>query len=239
LSFAEIIQYADEAEMLSHCVPLFFLPSYDSRPTGIFANGTGALIQAPQARLLVTCAHVLTGFRKFLEREPNGVLAAIFKKGVGWPVLIDLNSLIDEGEGLLDLATFRVPQEWDTGLKQFYRLDLMPPPDIQESRLVTVLGFPGSHRRPSQSKCAFNYSAFGTSVTHVSNTTFLLSNDLRTFDNDGNEIDPIDKGGMSGSPVYLKTPNQLNLCGLLAGESSNGIEVVKAKFLDPSGRLHR
>ena len=80
-----LFDFADEAEMLTHCAPIFFLPRSASLPTSIRTNGTAALIDTGIRRILVTCEHVWSEFLKFRLEYSEARLATVFRYGHGSP----------------------------------------------------------------------------------------------------------------------------------------------------------
>jgi hypothetical protein len=98
-----ICDFADDAKMLSHCAPIFIMPSTAPFFKNVQNNGTAALIDTGSRKLLVTCEHVLSEFLNFRAGNSEAVLVAIFRNGCGLQILLD--SLIDCDEKL-DLAVF-------------------------------------------------------------------------------------------------------------------------------------
>ena len=173
----EFEQFCEEAKMLSHCAPLFFLPDENSGPTGIHANGTATLLDTGKKKLLVTCAHVWTDFSEYRKNKGTGVaLATIFRNGPGKAIVVNPESLIDCGSSLLDMAIFEAyPEKWDMGFKQFHRVYQWPIPKVKVGKPVSFVGFAGAHRTVFLDSCFFDYSMFGSTVTDVSNYQFILA----------------------------------------------------------------
>ena len=239
-----LFDFADEAEMLTHCAPIFFLPRSASLPTSIRTNGTAALIATGIRRILVTCEHVWSEFLKFRLEYSEARLATVFRYGHGSPIQINEALLIDCDEEL-DLAVFDVGVSGEAlGFKAFYKIHRFPVGDPRPRQPISFVGFPGVARRASGVRGQFGYASFGLTVSDVSYSRIILANtDPRILrDNAGNEVPPIDVGGMSGAPAYTRTSSGgFNLVGFVrAGDNSNSdIRLSKASFLRKDGSLFR
>jgi hypothetical protein len=158
--------------------------------------------------------------------------------------MIPDQALIDSEPGI-DLVVFRArPEAWDMGYKEFYRIDRWPIPRAKVHDPIAFIGFPGGGRRTSDRVGNFTYSAFGLSVSDVSDRKLVIagkSNDTRSLcDNDGNAIPPISMGGLSGSPAYVRTGTaQFRLAGFvqMGRASSDDIFLTHASFLNRDGTL--
>jgi hypothetical protein len=220
------------------------LPSNDPLPNTIHGNGTAALIDTGSRRILVTCEHVVSEFRKIRSKNREACLAVVFRNGPGLPLWIEESTIIDSDEKL-DLAVFEANFSEDAlSFKSFYRIDRFPVADPKPRQPISFVGFPGEARRVSEMVGNFGYSSFGLTVTDVSDSLVLLANtDPRLLrDNDGNLVAPIDIGGMSGAPAYTRTNSGgFMLAGFVrAGDNSNtAIRLSKASFLRQDGTLFR
>jgi len=239
-----IFDFADDAKMLTHCTPIFFMPSRTSTPTSIPANGTVALIDTGSRKLLVTCAHVWFDFLKFRATNNDAILLVKFRYGRGPFMGIQDAALVDCDEQL-DLAVFATDLPEDIlGYKTFFKINSFPIADPKPRQPISCVGFPGETRRVSETKMAFGYAVFRLTVSDVSTRMILLANnDLRVLrDNEGRLCSPIDVGGMSGAPAYTRTPSGgFNLSGFVrAGNTSNSdIRLSKASFIRQDGSLLR
>jgi hypothetical protein len=65
-------KYVDEAKMVRHCAPVFFLPTPDCKPSEIDANGTICLLDTGKCSVLVTWYHVLWHVQNALHLSTNG-----------------------------------------------------------------------------------------------------------------------------------------------------------------------
>lgn len=241
----EVAQMVDEAELLTHCAPVFCLPTTIPRAETIHANGTVGLIDTGQKKLLVTCAHVWTEFENFRAKNPSAQLAVIFADGFGHPEYITNERPLDYDQDL-DLAVFEAhPESWNMATKQFYRIDRWPVPKVRQGDLIAFLGFAGVGRHTGPGFGAFNYSFFGLSVTASSDRKVVLDDQTssrKLFDNEGNSIPPMEMGGMSGSPAYVRSRwGTISLAGFVQmGRTSDGmIFLTHAAFLNADGTLQR
>jgi hypothetical protein len=239
-----ISDFTDDAKMLTHCAPIFILPNSVPVPNTIHANGTVALIDTGSRRVLVTCEHVWSYFVNFRIEHKEARFAVVFRNGPGLPIHVDDASLID-CDTELDLAVFDAGLfDEAKGFKEFYRIYRFPVVDPKPRQPISFVGFPGEARRGSEVVGHFGYSSFGLTVSDVSSSLIVLANtDPRILrDNHGNQVPPIDIGGMSGAPAYTRTSSGgFNLVGFVrAGNNSNtDIRLSKASFLREDGKLFR
>jgi len=239
-----VSDFVDDAKMLSHCAPIFIMPSSAPFFKNVQNNGTAALIDTGSRKLLVTCEHVLSEFLNFRAGNSEAVLVAVFRNGCGLQILLD--SLIDHDEKL-DLAVFDASFPKQTlDYKGFYRIHRFPVADPRPRQPISFVGFPGEARRsPTPGILGnFGYASFGLTVSDVSDSLIILANtDPRILrDGAGNVVPPINVGGMSGAPAYTRTSSGgFNLVGFVrAGNNSNtDIRLSKASFLREDGSLFR
>ncbi len=239
-----ISDFTDEARMLTHCTPIFFMPNTTSSPTGIAANGTVALIDTGSRKILVTCAHVWSEFLMFRKENKGAMLSMKFGYGRG-PLTGILDAALIDSDEQLDLAVFATNlSENILGGKRFFQVHRFPIVDPKPHQPISFVGFPGEARRVSETNMQFGYASFGLTVSDVSHTQILLANnDPRLLrDGTGKLTSAIDVGGMSGAPVYVRTASGgFNLAGFVrAGNTSDSdIRLSKASFLGQDGRLIR
>ena len=111
---------------------------------------------------------------------------------------------------------------------------------------IAFIGFPGSARVTTDELGDFRYSAFGLSVSAVSDRKFMITGngpDPGTLeDNDGNIMLPIALGGMSGSPAYTRDKRAgFQLAGFvqMGKKSSDDLFFTLASILNRDGTLRR
>lgn len=239
-----ILDYTDDAKMLSHCTPIFFMPSRTASPASITANGTVALIDTGTRKILVTCAHVWFEFLKFREENNDAILSMKFRYGRG-PLTGLLDAALIDCDEDLDLAVFATGLSDDIlGLKTFFKIHTFPISDPKPRQPISWVGFPGEARRVSETDMNFGYAAFRLTVSDVSYQRIVLANnDPRVLrDGEGKSVPPIDVGGMSGAPAYTRSlSGGFNLAGFVrAGDNSGSdIRLSKASFLRRDGSLLR
>ncbi len=241
----EFEAYVDEAQLIRHCAPVFFLPSPDPTPAGITTNGTVGLIDTGDKELLVTCQHVWAGFQKFKTEHLTARLATVFANGFGHPVTIPESALID-ADAALDLATFEAtPEQWDMGSKEFFKTIRWPIPRARRGNPLIFLGFAGEGRRTSSTFGLFSYSSFTLSVADSSDRKIVVAKGggrHELIGRDGKPMPPMAMGGLSGSPAYvLKGLGCFELAGFVQmGETSaDDIFLTHASFLNRDGTIQR
>jgi hypothetical protein len=240
----DVLEYTDEAMMLRHCAPIFFLPSPASGPSAIASNGTVALLDTGQKKILVTCSHVWEAFQKYRDDTLTGCLCTVFANGPGWPVVIPGEAMIDSDAGL-DLVVFEArPAAWNMGYKEFYRIDQWPIPKAKKDDPVGFIGFPGKARQTGQGIGNFGYASFGLGVSDVSDRGLVIArapnSEGHLVDNDGKELPPLDVGGLSGSPAYVRDRKaRFLLAGFvrMGATTSDDIFLTHAAFLNRDGTL--
>jgi hypothetical protein len=235
---------ADEARLLSHCAPIFFLPSADAKPEAIAKNATVGLIYTGQKKLLVTSAHVWTGFQDYKSENPRASLAVLFVNGPGHPEFLDESFLIDY-DADLDLAVFDTSPKWHVGRKEFYTVFKWPISKAYEGDKIAFLGFAAIGREITHYEGRFSYSSFGLVVTSVSDRKLFIDNSDKenpVLNNFGEVVKKVELGGMSGSPVYvLNAQGNFRLVGFvqMGRTTDNPIFVTHAHFLNKDGTLKR
>ena len=100
----DIDQFIHEATLLHHCAPVFFAPSPTARPPAISANGTVALVDTGQIKLVVTSSHVWDEFEKYKQEVPTACLCSVFASGWGYSVRLPDQPLHIDKE--IDLVVF-------------------------------------------------------------------------------------------------------------------------------------
>jgi hypothetical protein len=242
----ELWDFVDEAAMLQHCAPIFFLPSPTSGPSAIAANGTVALLDTGEKKLLLTCFHVWDEFRNYRQEVPGGCLCAVFNNYLQQPTFIPDEALID-ADADLDLAVFEArPDTWSMGYKRFYRIDRWPIPKAKKGDPIAFVGFPGASRKTDQGIGDFGTAMFGLTVTDVSERKLIIApmpgDEQHLVDNEGRELPPFDVGGLSGTPAYVRDSKaRLLLVGFvqMGRTTSDALFLVHAAFLNRDGSLRR
>jgi hypothetical protein len=241
----DVTWYVDEAKMISHCAPIFFLPHAEARPCDITANGTTALLDTGQRKVLVTCFHVWDEFQIYSDKIPTACLCTIFSNGFRFPIGIPATALIDSDEGL-DLAVIEAtPEIWDMGYKEFYRIERWPIPKAMVGSPIAFVGFPGEARITNEHGGNFQYSAFGVTVAGVSDRKIVIAGKGEPgnlLDNDGNKLPPMLMEGLSGAPAYARDGKaRFLLAGFvqMGKTSSDDLFLTHASVLNRDGTLNK
>jgi hypothetical protein len=234
-------QLVREATLLRHCAPVFFAPSPTARPPAIPANGTAALVDTGQIKLVVTCSHVWDEFQKYKQEVPTACLCSVFANGWGYPVSLPEQPLHIDRE--IDLVVFKaMPGSWNMGCKEFYRIERWPIPKAAVNDKIEFMGFPGKYRETAVYSADFGAFYSEPVVLDVTDRQIVSAGagDHRHLDNDGKEVPPIEMGGLSGSPAYVRdSKGRLSLIGFVQkGRTSSGyLFLTHAAFLRRDGTL--
>lgn len=235
-------EFIDEAKVIRHCAPIFFMSSPEGDPSTICANGTIALLDTGSKKLLVTCAHVWQGFVDYKLSVPTARLCTIFASGFGFPINLG-DEPIDFDDGL-DLAVFEAkPEKWNMGHKEFYRIDRWPIAKAKTKDPITFVGFPGAGRDAKAGLGNFGYASFGMIVSDVSDRKLVIAgrhSDGHLLDNQGNKLPPMSIAGLSGSPAYVRDGKaRFLLAGFvqMGRTSSDDMFLTHAAFLKRDGTL--
>ena len=242
----EIAEFTDDAMMSCHCAPIFFLPSATAPPAGVAANGTIALLDTGQRKILVTCWHVWDEFLAYSQKHPGASLCTVFANGPTWPIVIPAESLIDS-EPSLDLAVFvATPESWNMGWKNFFRINCWPVPKARKGDPISFLGFPGALRDTSRGVGDFGAFVLCATVSDVSHRGLVIArapdSEGHLVDSRGKKLQPLEVGGLSGCPAYVRDAKwRPSLAGFVhMGTKTNAdIFLIHAAFLNPDGTITR
>ncbi len=242
-------------ELLRYCGPIFVAPALDSYPKDLIGNGTYALIDTGEMRLLVTCCHVWDKFQEQHDADNETILAVVV--GEGDSVIAFKNPerhriAINRD---IDLVVFEFEPE---GLgvrhnKTWFKISEWPIPKIANGECIVTLGFPGAWRTTVGTECNFKGVAIPLVVTDTTDRT------LAAFSVEENQSVLSDMkdawGGISGSPAYRLTKDgELQIVGFAKvgplesdspdrkyqsdpGSSLSGLCFAHASFLLQNGEL--
>lgn len=227
-----------EGPMLQHCGPIFF---YQSSPLSVCRNGTFGLVDTGTKKLLVTCAHVWTGYQKLRKKKRNLNLAILV--GTGRPIHLSYDPLhLDEK---LDLATWDMaPLMSEFAHRQFFPISNQRLPPLIPKTVLATIGYMGKGRgrevSPEGANFAYNFS--GMSVSGTDQTATYILADMTTtkrFGRDGNRMRRLKLyGGLSGSPVYLLQPNyKLKLVGFITDCVFGQLKMTHVACLNQDGTV--
>jgi hypothetical protein len=228
---------------------LLFIKGDGRDPSSVTNNGTVSFVDTGGSQLLVTCAHVVSGFRKKKTADPSFTMAVSGSTGQG-VLTIKEEWLVDCGDDKLDLAVFRLPNPLHIQAigKTYFRNDSWPPAKPVEGETVAIVGFPGEHRRVVPGGLEANIGAVCVEVSSVSERCFTLMDVAqdRVMVKMNPELDNFGSlAGMSGSAAYsFDSTGSPHLIGFLfeAGEEGGvhvPIRVAHAAFIKVDGTLDR
>jgi hypothetical protein len=207
-------------------------------------NGTVTLVDFGTGPIAITCAHVISDYRKLLKTNER----ALFQLG---NVEFDpLSQLIAEDKRL-DLATIRltptqakaITREGEIGAC-FFQPVSWPPPSLSEGDFIAFGGFPGRWReRRAFDKLVFpSFSSGACRVASVAEDRFACQFErdywVTAFDIDKRE-DLEDLGGLSGGPAFIHRGLYWDFAGVIY-EFSNDYDIMllrPAHLFNPDGSI--
>ena len=244
-----------DRELFRYCGPVFVAPALKSYPEQMIGNGTYALIDTGEKRLLVTCCHVWDEYEKHHDANSETVLAVSLGDGDSNIAFKNPKSHLVSIDRDLDLVVLEFePKEIPVSHnKSWFRVSDWPIPRIEKGSHIVTLGFPGDWRRTAGVECVFRRVAIPLSVTDVSKYSIAAFSDGK---NDQVLNDMKDSlGGISGSPAYrLNEKSELCLVGFAKSGSEKtdapnrkyqsspdsplpAVFLTHASFLQPDGLL--
>jgi len=180
-------------------------PPPNQSESRIYGNATCSFIDTGSRRFGITNRHVVEGFRKLREENPN------MNFQIGSYVFDIENRIIDECNRP-DLLTFEVSEEFMSRIgKTFCLCRTWPPLRANDDETIVFAGFPGQFREQiSQDSARFGIAAMLELVTSSSENQFVIfldrDNWIRRFGT--REISELKNlGGMSGTAVFRRGKN--------------------------------
>lgn len=224
-----------EPQVRRFCGPFFFT---SSNTTTIEGSGSFGLIAIGDRKLLVTCWHVLDGFKQ--KRATNPALRFGIGFGGQRPRSISLEDLLNmkvDEERRCDLVTFDVSDALDlvvaSGL-DFFNLSANPPPKVQVGDVLYMIGFPGKGRIQNETSVGFPRQPFGVQASHVGDFSFI-SHVINL------KLDESDYGGISGAPCFLvREGAPIRLVGFATGFAPNQMNMLQfsyARYIGTDGLI--
>lgn len=185
----------------------FFAPSDNLSPQSLRFNGTAAFVDTSVKKIVVTNAHVYRRFKELKQSEPS---LSMFLTGSVPNKVLELREeyLIDEGGKHVDVAVFSFPkpeQVNDIG-KEYFNAVPWPPKRPAPGVTATILGFQGTHRRPTDDSLKISLTLIRDNISASSDRHLtLVDEDAARISVKVNpnldDLGPL--GGMSGSPVFI------------------------------------
>jgi hypothetical protein len=225
-----------EPQVRRFCGPLFFTSSDTIPKESISGSGSFGLVSIGERKLLVTCWHVLEGFKEKQGESP----ALRFGIGFGGkhPVSVNLEDLlrmkVDE-DRRCDLATFDVSDALDLVAAQeleFFDLNANPPPKVHVGDVLYLIGFPGKGRIENETSVGFPRQPIGVQASEVGESTFISRVDNL-------KLDETDYAGISGAPCFIvREGAPITLVGFATGFAANQMNMLQftyARYIGKDG----
>jgi hypothetical protein len=242
-------------ELLRYCGPVFVAPSLHSHPNEMIANGTYALIDTGQRRLLVTCCHVWDEYQQQHDNNREATLGVVLGDGGRCIAFKNPEKHLLANDRDLDLVVLEFAPT-STKLcrgKSWFKILDFPIPKAEKGEYIITMGFPKAWRTVAGKECKFGYAPIPLAVTATNDRT------IATFYVEGN-LDVLNDikdslAGVSGSPAYRLTDDgELGLVGFakmgpeesnaparkyqsLPGSQLQAVFFTHACFLQPDGTL--
>jgi hypothetical protein len=171
----------------------------------VVSSGSASLVRLKSQPYIVTCSHVLQGYRDWLEKDS----ACIFQ--IGDCKLDPVAQLVDESSRL-DVAVIGLTEQQVqevAGVESSFGSHFVvppgwPPAPVVEGDFVAFGGFPGELRRAiSFRELSFgSYSSGASRVTSAGDTYIICQFERDHWVKHGHEPEPSTIRGMSGGPAF-------------------------------------
>ena len=228
-----------EPQVRKFCGPLFFTSSSITPKNNIESSGSFGLVSIGGKKLLVTCWHVLEGFRELHTKNP----ALRFGIGIGGrhPVSVSLDDLLKmkvDDDRRCDLAVFDISDALEqvaASNLEFFNLSANRPPKVCNGDVLYLIGFPGKGRIESETSVGFPRQVIGVQASLIGEFSFM-SSVVRL------NLDESDYAGISGAPCFVvREGAPIKLIGFVTGFAPNQMNILQftyAKFIGQDGVIH-
>lgn len=228
-----------EGHLLLHCGPIFY---YRTVPCMcVCGNGTYGLVDTGKKKLLVTCAHVWTGYQGAQAQQSLSGLSLAILAGTKRPLHITHEPLCVNEQ--LDLATWDMESLMSEFTdRQFYPISNQTLPALKPKDVLASIGYTGEGREVFTLGADFKYHFSGLSVSDTSGPIIMVNmSTSKMFDWNGNRIPaPEHFGGVSGSPVYLFQKHfVLKMVGFVTSSGLNALRLTHISCLNQDGTVSR
>lgn len=228
-----------EGHLLLHCGPIFY---YRTVPfMCVCGNGTYGLVDTGKKKLLVTCAHVWTGYQEAQAQQNLAGLNLAILVGTKQPLHITHEPLCVNEQ--LDLATWDMePLMSEFTDRQFYSIPNQKLPPLKPKDVLASIGYTGEGREVFPLGVDFRYHFSGLSVSDTSGPIVMANmSTSKMFGRDGRRIPaPEHFGGVSGSPVYvLQQQFVLKMVGFVTSSGLDALRITHISCLSQDGTISR
>jgi hypothetical protein len=192
-------------ELLSYCGPIFVAPSLNSYPEQMIDNGTCALVDTGQRRVLVTCCHVLDEYEKQHDANQETILAMALGEGYSCISFKNPKRHLLDADQDLDLAVLEFDPK-DINIphtKNWFKVSEWPIPNVTNGEHIVFVGFPGAWRTAKGIEYGCGCAAIPLVVTDTNARTIACFRDSTNEQVLNDMKDCL--GGISGSPAYRLT----------------------------------
>jgi len=241
MSHTDDIQFLIIPKIKRFSGPLFFTRSLEKAGGNIVNNGSFGLIDTGEKKLLVTCSHVLAGFRTELAEDGAMKLCACLDRKN--PVVLSLENLIDEDKGA-DLATFDMePMLSVCEGRSFFRIYCEHIFPVKKGDRLVFVGYPGRHRTETDHGIVFGTTPHVMIAQDVNHGLVARTTDMMTMDRHlVAEQHENPYGGTSGSPCFvMKNYTSVELVGFVAGDlkMQQLMHFASARHLNSDGTIKK
>ena len=227
-----------EPQVRKFCGPLFFTSSSTTPKGNIESSGSFGLVRIGEKKLLVTCWHVLEGFKE--KHSKNSALRFGVGLGGKYPVSVNLDDLLKmkvDDERRCDLATFDVSDALDlvaASNRDFFDLNVNRPPKVHVGDALYLIGFPGKGRIENESSVGFPRQPIGVQASLIGEFT-CIANVMNM------KLDETDYGGISGAPCFIVREGlPVRLVGFATGFAPNQMNMLQftyARYIGKDGMI--
>jgi hypothetical protein len=210
-------------------------------------NATVTLVKGKNDYFAITCFHLLDGYIKKLQENPN------LSFYIGKKKMNPIKNIIDKNERL-DLITFKVNEDVlfknnDEGISSYFYTPLnWPPENVSKSDFVHLGGFPGKIRELRSPELIVNgFTVSGSPVSSVSDDYFYCKfereNWIKSINRESFDTRYFKElGGMSGGPVFVQRGSPINyfeLVGIIKEFSPEYdlLYIRSIKFINNDGKI--
>jgi hypothetical protein len=221
------------------CGPIFFAESLEIAAGNVKDSGSFGLINTGKKKLLVTCHHVVEGFRDLKSKQPKLMLCLAL--GIT-PEVLNLDALIDEDKEL-DLAVFdmagmmQIPRE-----RVFFPFDCKQKCNVAKENVLLVIGYPGRHR------VEFDKAIYWGTTPHLSIASDVTERNIysstqRMVNLNRQRLSGIYEnpyGGVSGSLCFvLQKDFRPQLVGVVSKHAMETMTITRLQCLRSDGMLKK